>query len=77
MGEEWQQAWDRLQSLCRITEEAEARYHAMCPDFPATLTKTDEDWKLGLCARPYEAASVAFDMDLVEQFRRKPRVKGG
>jgi hypothetical protein len=76
MGQEWREAWGRLLELYRQSEETEERYHAMAPEFPATLTKTEQDWEFGLCARPNHAAAKTYDRDLVEQLRRKPIVRG-
>jgi hypothetical protein len=75
MGQEWQEAWGRLLVLYRQSEEAEERYHAMAPEFPAALTKTERDWQFALCVHPGTASDATFQREFIEQFRIKPRMR--
>jgi hypothetical protein len=69
IGHEWQEAWKNLQGIYRKAEEADERYKAMCPDFPAACIRQEGDPALGLCipnriGEPYEA-------NIIEQRRGK------
>jgi hypothetical protein len=75
MGQEWQEAWGRLLVLYRQSEEAEERYHAMAPEFPAALTKTERDWQFALCVHPCTASDATIQREFIEQFRIKPRMR--